>query len=306
MFDNTNPKVSVVIPTHNRPELLKRAIKSVLNQTYQDFEIIVVDDGDVSVEDVVKSFSNSRVKYIKHKIPHQGGSAARNTGIKASKGEYIAFLDDDDEWLPKKLEIQMKKFEKTGEDVGFCFSAVRNILDDREENSEVPEGIANYYELALRRFKGFLTVTLIVKKFVFDKVGFFDDMLPSHQEVDLMIRISKKYKGLGINKPLTRVNMKNHGQIGKDLKKRSKGREMILKKYYNEFRKRPKVLAKHYFQLGLWHRDNKDFKKARQYFFKTWKTKFKLRYFLHFTSVLFGGKSISFFRMIYNKYLKSI
>jgi len=77
-------KVSVVIPTHNRPELLKRAIKSVLNQTYQDFEVIIVDDGDISAEDVVKSFSNSRIKYIKHKIPHKGGSAARNTGIKAA------------------------------------------------------------------------------------------------------------------------------------------------------------------------------------------------------------------------------
>jgi len=184
----------------------------------------------------------------------------------------------------------MKKFEKTGEDVGFCFSAVRNILDDREENSEVPEGIANYYELALGRFKGFLTVTLIIKKFVFNKVGLFDEALPSHQEPDLIIRITKKYKGLGVNKPLTRLNMTVHDQIGKDLKKRIKGREIILKKYCNEFKKRPRMFAKHYFQLGLWYRDEGQYKQARKIFKKAWKIKFKLRHFLHYLSMFFNGR----------------
>jgi len=102
----------------------------------------------------------------------------RNTGIKASKGEYIAFLDDDDEWLPKKLEIQMEKFKNTSNDVGFCFSAVRNIFDNQEEETRAPEGVANYYELALRRFKGFLTSTLVIKKFVFEKAGYFDEKIP--------------------------------------------------------------------------------------------------------------------------------
>lgn len=275
------PKVSVIIPTHNRSELLKRAIKSVLNQTYQDFEIIVVDDGDVSAEDVVKSFSESRIKYIKHKIPHKGGSAARNTGIKNSKGDYIAFLDDDDEWLPEKLEIQMSKLENTSDDVGFCFAAVKNIYDDKEEITEVPEGIDDYFELALRRLKGFLTVTLVIKKFVFEKVGYFDERFLSHQEPDLMIRVTKKYKGLGINQSLVKVNMTKHGQIGSDLKRRIKGRKMILEKYYSEFKKRPKILAKHHFQIGLWYRDVGKYGQAKKNFKKAWKSNFKIRYFLH-------------------------
>ena len=89
-------KVSVIIPTHNRPEYVGRAIKSVLNQTYQDFEIIVVDDGlEKRAEPVINKITDSRIKYIKHE-QEKGGSAARNTGIRAAQGEYIAFLDNDD------------------------------------------------------------------------------------------------------------------------------------------------------------------------------------------------------------------
>ncbi len=113
-----NPTVSVIIPTYNRANLVSRAIKSVLNQTYQDFEIIVVDDcSEDNTEEIVKSFNDSRIRYIKHK-KNKGGSAARNTGIKRARGKYIAFLDDDDEWLPSKLEKQIMLFEKLSKHYG--------------------------------------------------------------------------------------------------------------------------------------------------------------------------------------------
>ncbi len=303
------PKVSVIIPTCNRPELLSRAIQSVLDQTYQDFEIIVVDDGDVkSAEDVVRRLKSEevrppditqfgevgprldiseRIKYIKHE-QRKGGAAARNTGIKAAKGEFIAFLDDDDEWLPEKLKIQMKEFENTPRDVGFCFSAVKNIYKDKEETSKVPEGANDYHELALRRLKGFLTVTLVIKKYVFDEVGAFDENLPSHQEPDLMIRVSKKFKGLGINKALVRVSMScSYEHVGGSIKRRIAGREIILSKYFDEFKKRPEVLAYHCFQLGLWCRDDGQKDKAKEYFKKAWQTNFNLRYFLHYLRMFY-------------------
>ena len=285
------PKVSVIIPTCNRPELLSRAIKSVLSQIYQDFEIIVVDDGDKrSAENVVRQFKDNRIKYIKH-VERKGGAAARNTGIKAAQGEFIAFLDDDDEWLPKKLEIQMGQFENTPPDVGFCFSAVKNIYKDKEEASSVPDGIADYFNLSLRRLKGFLTVTLIIKRYIFDAVGMFDERLPSHQEPDLMIRVSKKFKGLGINKPLVRVSMScSYEHIGGSIKRRIAGREIILNKYLDEFKKKPEVLAYHYFQIALWHRDNKQFVEAETYFKKAWKESFRLRYFYHYLSAFIFTK----------------
>jgi len=107
-----NPTVSVIIPTYNRAHLVGRSIQSVINQTYQDFEIIVVDDGSTdNTEDIIKEFQkkDKRIKHIKHN-KNKGGSAARNTGIRAARGEYIAFLDSDDEWMPTKLEKQTSYF----------------------------------------------------------------------------------------------------------------------------------------------------------------------------------------------------
>ncbi|MBD3311260.1 MAG: glycosyltransferase [Candidatus Magasanikbacteria bacterium] len=278
-----SPKVSVIIPTYNRPEFIDKAIKSVLNQTYQDFEVIVVDDGTrVRAEDVVKKIKDNRVVYIKHP-ENRGGGAARNTGIKKSRGEYVAFLDDDDEWLPEKLEIQMKEFEKAGDDVGFCFSSVINKTKEGDKTKEVYDGIKNFHEDVLRNFKGFLTVTLIIKRKVFDEVGGFDERFPSHQEPDLIIRVTKKYRGLGVNKPLVKVNMMgDHDHIGANLDKRIAGRRMILNKYLGEFKKKPRFLAKHYFQLAIFLRDDGEIEEASEFFKKAWKTNFHWRYFAHY------------------------
>ncbi len=116
------PTVSVIIPTYNRAHLLGRAIESVLDQTYQDFEIIVVDDASADeTEEVVKSFGDDRINHIRHQ-KNKGGSAARNTGIKAARGEFIAFLDSDDEWVPKKLEKEIDRLQTLSNEVGVVYS----------------------------------------------------------------------------------------------------------------------------------------------------------------------------------------
>ncbi len=277
------PKVSVVIPTYNRPSLLQKAIQSVLNQTFQEFEIIVVDDGEEKrANNIVKSFKNDKIKYIQHKHS-MGGAVARNTGIKNAQGKYIAFLDDDDEWLPEKLKLQVEVLDKSGDDVGFCFSAVTQKRDEGVISGEVKSGVMDYYERSLQTFKGILTSSLLIKKNVFTVVGMFDEEFPTHQEAELMIRISKEFKGIGINKPLVVMMVfSNHKSVGKNLQNRIIGRELILKKHFAEFKKRPDFLAKHYFQLALFYRDDKQYKKARSIFKKAWQTKFNWRYFAHY------------------------
>lgn len=100
------PLISVVIPTYNRNKILPISLESVMGQTYENFEVIVVDDNSRdNTEEVVERYKGHRVKYIKHSH-NRGGAAARNTGIDAAKGEYIAFLDSDDAWVPRKLELQ--------------------------------------------------------------------------------------------------------------------------------------------------------------------------------------------------------
>jgi uncharacterized protein (TIRG00374 family) len=283
------PKVSVVIPTHNRPGLLGRAISSVLAQTFQNFEVIVVDDGtEKRAEEAVRVSHDDRIRYIKNE-KSLGGGGARNVGIRAAKGEYVAFLDDDDEWAPEKLKVQMRAFEKAPEDAGFCFSAVTNVFDDKEEDTSVEDGIKGYSEISFARFKGFLTVTLVIKKKILEEFGGFDETLPSHQDPELILRIAQKYKGIGVNRPLVRVNMKSgRNHIGGDLKRRIAGREMVLQKHKAEFAKRPNILAQHYFWIGLWHRDGGNLAKAREYFKKAAEKDFKPRYGLHYASVLFG------------------
>jgi len=104
------PLITVITPTYNRANLLPRAIKSVLDQTYQNFELIIVDDGSTdNTEEVVRTFFDERIKYFKHK-KNKGVLGARNTGFKLAKGKYIAFLDDDDELFPEALEIALSKF----------------------------------------------------------------------------------------------------------------------------------------------------------------------------------------------------
>lgn len=289
-------KVSVVIPTHNRPELLKRAVNSVLGQTFKDLEVIVVDDGlEKRADEVINNFHDSRLKYIQHS-EEKGGSVARNTGIKASSGNFIAFLDDDDEWLPFKLATQMAQFESTPRNVGFCFSAVENIYSDRKFVTTVPSGIGDYHELALSYFKSLLTVTLIIKKYVFAETGLFDEQFPSHQEADLMIRVTEKFKGLGINQPLVRVAMGGHNQVGGSLKRRILGREMLLAKHMGEFKKDKKLLADQNFSLGLMYRDSIQFAKAWDMFGQAMRNDFSVRYFMHWLSMVFEGRIYKFVR----------
>jgi glycosyltransferase involved in cell wall biosynthesis len=98
-----NPKVSVIIPTYNRAEYLGRSIQSVLNQTYQDFELIIVDDGSTdNTRDIVAQFHDKRLNYIRHET-NLGVAAARNSGVRAARGIYLAFQDSDDEWLEQLI-----------------------------------------------------------------------------------------------------------------------------------------------------------------------------------------------------------
>src|SRR5262245_28149594 len=108
------PRISVVIPVLNRAAVVRRAIASVLAQTFQDFEIVVVDDGSTDgTAESVDTLSDRRIRVIRHEQT-LGGGAARNTGIRASRAPFVAFLDSDDEWVPTKLEKQLGVFDNSG------------------------------------------------------------------------------------------------------------------------------------------------------------------------------------------------
>lgn len=211
-----DPRISIIIPTYNRPDQLNRAIRSILNQHYQNFEIIIVDDGsETDTLGVVEKFDDSRLTYIKHDT-NRGGSAARNTGISSSRGEFIAFLDDDDEWEPEKLQLQIEYIENKSDDwVGvFCQSQnkrensvveyLENIID-RSINSDTIRkegGTELIADIMMKRFRHGGTSTLMIRTETINQIGGFDESYDRHQDIEFLIRLLKTGKLGHIDKPL--------------------------------------------------------------------------------------------------------
>jgi len=270
-----NPTVSVIIPTYNRAHLIGRAIQSVLNQTYQDFEIIIVDDGSTdNTEEVIKEYQeqDKRIRYIRHE-KNKGGSAARNTGIKLTRGEYIAFQDSDDEWLPEKLEKQMKVFENPPPKVGVVYTGFWRIENNKKiyiPFSWVKQKEGNIHKELLKG--NFVTTqSIVARKECFKKAGMFDEKLPRFQDWELVIRLSKYYDFKCIDEPLLisyytldSISANNEGYI--------KALKLILSKHFNDFAEDRKLLSKHYFSIGVNLCLNNNFKEGRNYLIKAMKT----------------------------------
>lgn len=192
----TQPLVSVVIPTFQRSEFLIRAIDSVLNQSYKNIEVIVVDDNDgeneyrkSNQENLSRYIQSDKIIYLKHS-QNKGLPAARNTGIKESKGKFVAFLDDDDEWLEKKLEKQIMLFDKLDESYGVVgsFWKVINEFDHNERIRTIKYRGDLSKILALNHFCP--PSMVIVKRKYLEEVNLFDENFRWRQDVELYYRLS--------------------------------------------------------------------------------------------------------------------
>lgn len=194
--------ISIVIPTYNRAKRLAESVESVREQTYRDWDLIVVDDGSTDeTADVVRGFGDARIKYIRQE--NRGVSAARNVGIRCSAGELVTFLDSDDRWEPRKLEVQ-HEFMNTNPDVHICQVEEIWIRNGRRVNPkkkhEKPSG------WIFRQCLPLCVVSpsaVMLRRGVFDKVGFFDEDLPACEDYDLWLRASLLYEIVTIPQPLT-------------------------------------------------------------------------------------------------------
>lgn len=214
---NINPKVSAVITTKNRCALLKRAVESVLSQTYKNIECIVVDDAsNDDTPDYCQSLND--VKYIRIPVEEsRGGNYARNQGVKNALGEYIAFLDDDDCWLPEKIEKQIALILEKKNGLVYC---------GRRYERMSPKGISFCDELPHAELQGDMTkkilkeictVTsnILVEKKMLVECGGFDENLKFWQEYELLIRLAQRTPFFFVNEALSiyRVNLNDPNRL---------------------------------------------------------------------------------------------
>ena len=188
-------KISVIIPTYNRSQKLKRSVESVLEQTYTDLEIIVVDDGsEDDTQEVVRSIQDRRIQYVR--LDHNLGAAvARNEGVRRSNFALIAFQDSDDVWRPEKLERQMMYWQEHSEySLIYCS---RFVHEENGEGHSFPgingDGLEGEILAKLLLFNTIDTPTMLMKKECFMDVEGFDISMKSLEDWDLAIRISRKY-----------------------------------------------------------------------------------------------------------------
>lgn len=228
--------VSAIITTHNRTcSILRRAIDSVIKQTYTGIEIIVVDDSSPSFEDrtnVINMMKNEypMVKYILHDRC-LGACASRNDGIKISRGEYVAFLDDDDEWLPEKTQIQIEILEKH-QDAALVYCDYYVIEEGKKEkkiHNKKESSNDLLYDLFLDNIVGGTSFPLIRKTNLIN-VGMFDPEMPQAQDYDLWIRLARKYDFQYINKPLVNYYIHSGEQITKNIDRIIIGQQKIIEK----------------------------------------------------------------------------
>ena len=232
--------VSVIITTYKRkPDLVIRAIKSVCAQTYSDLEIIVVDDSPANYpyrKDVEEHIKQCKNEYCSIDI-----SAARNTGLEAARGEYVAFLDDDDEWLPDKIDKQMKVMMK--EDVALVYCGYICINDKTGDITNRKMEYHKGYIFDLLIFNNFIKSTSfpLIKKTCLQSIGGFDVEMQSAQDYDVWLRLSEKYQISYVAEPLVIYHIHGGERITANTIKRINGLERLNDKYKKYMEANPKV-----------------------------------------------------------------
>jgi len=231
-----NPCVSVIIPTFNRKKLIIKAIDSVMKQSFQNFEILVVDDASTDdTENVIMQLNNNKVKYYKLD-KNSGQCVARNFGIGKAVGKYIAFLDSDDEWLPEKLKLQVSCFDNGHDNLGAVYGYSYK-KDTIKNTTDLIQGNYHRGNIHNKFLEGFCPPTpsiFMVKKEVLQKVNGFDEHLITFVDLDLWLRVSKHFEFDFVEEPLIIKYEQIGDQYVNNFEKRYKGYKLFVNKWKNE------------------------------------------------------------------------
>ena len=272
---NNLPLVSVILPTYNCAAFLPHSIGSILAQTYNSYEIIVVDDGSTdNTKEVLYPFMQ-RIKYILLE-QNKGLPTARNIGILSAQGKYIAFIDADDLWLPEKLQTDIEYFE-THPEVSMVYSKHLNIdqngrMLDEASQKRLPSG--NIFTQLFSEQNFIITSSVVVRKEIFETTGLFYEQLSNCQDWDMWLRIAFYFKVGGINTPLVKYRHNPHS-LSKNRNNVLKYQKMVIDKIYSNFKDKEngineklykKRLASHYAKVGRYYLRMGDKNRANENF----------------------------------------
>lgn len=249
--------ISCIITTYKRePSVLSRAIKSIINQTYKDIEIIVINDAPEEkqlckeIRIMLEKF-NANIRYIEHD-KNKGACAARNTGISVANGEYIAFLDDDDEWTENKLELQLKKITEEDAAMVYCDHLYIDASGNevyKKSFTEYLVGNNDFERLLCFNFIGSTSFPLI-KASVLKSVGGFNEELKSSQDHEVWLKIAQNHKIAYVDKALVKYYYSNEA-ITRSVKNREQGYTYLLSEFAELYANNKKVLHCRYILLSI-------------------------------------------------------
>ncbi len=266
-----------MLPAHDTEETVGAAVESVLGQTHRDLELIIVADApeDATLERV-NGYNDERIRVIVHEA-RRGGAAARNTGIDEARGRYVAFLDSDDIWLPRKLELQLKKMAEKGEDDGgdqwggvYCGSIINMGGKAIKENRATLEGDLRY-DLLSMSFELGGSSTLMLRRDCLAKLGGFDEAFLRHQDWELMIRFFSQYKLAAVEEPLVVKN----GFSLPEADDYVRTKELFLDKFseeiasYGKERSR-RIMAVHWYDVAYLHFLQRKLVDSLRYLTRAW------------------------------------
>ena len=225
------PNVSVIIHTYNNEKFIVETIESVLNQTYKDYEIIVVDDGLVDgTRDVLMPYMQ-KIRY--HYKENGGIASAKNAGIGLSQAEFVAFLDHDDLWVPDKLQLQMEHFNENPQ-IGLVYAKYTSFRDGKELRTKPENGYSGWIFKELLSKSFIQTSTVVVKRECLDAVGPYDETFSLGDEYDMFLRIAQKFQCGFVDKGLTRYRVHDTNASNNDFLFDNENLG-VYKKVYNNF-----------------------------------------------------------------------